>query len=138
MVDEEYREEEQAVGGGWRSFFEDDPEELFDYTDRAYEEYQEVLDHVIGMSEAQAKVRTWAAMQTPSIACTLTQCTEREVLRGLLQTICDEEAKQGSNEAAGSCQLLRLSRCSALIALFCIPGAGNGATGLHPALCRCE
>lgn len=57
MVQEEFQEEEEALGGTWREFFEDDPEELFEYTDRAYDEYQDTLQELMQMSEAEAKVR---------------------------------------------------------------------------------
>jgi hypothetical protein len=64
MVEEEYRSDEAALGGTWRMHFADDPEELFEYTDRAYEEYEDTLEQILKMSESQAKVsRAGAAGQ---------------------------------------------------------------------------
>ncbi len=56
MVEEEYREGEEALGGSWRSFFEDDPDALFDYTDRAYDEYEETLERVMQLTQSEFKV----------------------------------------------------------------------------------
>ena len=66
MVAEELTEDEQALGGTWRMFFEDDPAELFEYTDRAYENYKDKLEVALKMTETQKKVRRGGPDDTSS------------------------------------------------------------------------
>ena len=56
MVEDEYREDEEALGGTWRMFFEDDPAELFEYTDRAYQDYEELMEEALSMSATDRRV----------------------------------------------------------------------------------
>ena len=56
MVAEEHAADDEALGGTWRMYFEDDPAGLFEYTDRAYEEYGETLQKVLELSESERKV----------------------------------------------------------------------------------
>ena len=57
MVEEEFLEDEEALGGTWRMFFEDDPAELFEYTERAYDQYEGLLEEALQMSATDRRVR---------------------------------------------------------------------------------
>lgn len=41
MAGEEERNREEALGGAWRQYFDDDPSNLVDYADRAYEQFED-------------------------------------------------------------------------------------------------
>lgn len=60
MTEEEYAAQEEDVGDTWRQDFEDDPEELYEYTDRAYQEHQDLLDRILQLNEQEAQVRMHA------------------------------------------------------------------------------
>ena len=56
MVEEEELEQEQQLGEDWRSFFEDDPQGLFDYADAAQDEWNETLGDVMDMPKTEWEV----------------------------------------------------------------------------------
>jgi hypothetical protein len=58
MVQEEQVQDEQVLGGTWRQYFTEDPEELFEYADRDYAFHTNTLSMMSSLNESQAEVRT--------------------------------------------------------------------------------
>ncbi len=66
MVEEEELEQEQQLGESWRSFFEDDPQGLFDYADAAQDEWNETLGEVMDMPKTEWEVGPLSAAESES------------------------------------------------------------------------